>query len=424
MKPMTVLEKDNSAPVQKPNQIHGIFKYPVEVLLSITYFIITIAYFNGWHLFGLLSPILSLDSDDPFYAIAGMYLPLLLLAISFNRLGWKWMYVLSYFLWIPILLWGYQMNATKVLSLNILAIILFVLVYRERKDNESFAHSLNVAAEAFCLVGLMVIGLFIIIFVLCDNAEQLFNISILSDVPYILGFCMLPFGTAAFLIIRHYHDEVYEGSGKRMDFVFTPLLLVGTIVLYIYGIRILVKWDLPRGFVAIPVGFYLIFGLFCSVLNETTKRLIFKWFYRWFPIFSLPLLVFLWVGILRRIGDYGLTESRVYLLLTASLLTLFLILSFFEKSRNYSLMSLILAGSIILFTFIPGITAKDIAIYQQEARLQNARSFLKNDEHEQDDPARKEAKFRAEEAYQYLRKEMDSQRFEEKYGDLWLHKDW
>ena len=50
---------------------------------------------------------------------------------------------------------------------------------------------------------------------------------------------------------------------------------------------------------------------------------LFDWFYKAFPYIALAPLVLLWVGAFRRVGEYGLTEARVFLLAGAFLLTLF-----------------------------------------------------------------------------------------------------
>lgn len=407
--------------------IDGVFKYPVEALLSVTFFIIAVAYYSHWDLLGLLSPHDSSDAENTFLVAMGMYFPLLVLSLSFNRLGWKWLYYLSFFLWIPILLWGYDMDAIKVVACIVLALILLLLVCRERNDNESYARSLSRVAVIICYVGLAVVGLFGVIYLLLITVEWLFDLNFSYEtIPYLFSFCSLVAGTALFLFELHDDDGVSPVLAKGLVFLIAPLLSVYTLILYVYGIRILVRWELPKGGVAFLVCAFLIVGLIGSILNELSERRFSKWFFKWFPVISIPLVVLLWVGIVRRVGDYGLTEARVYLLLTAGTLTIFLILSFFEKTRVFSIMSLILAGSIILFTFIPGITAKDVAIYQQEARFKNAQSFLENTgaDHDPDDQEWKDAMSRADDAYEFLRREMDSQQFYDKYGLLPPHRRW
>jgi hypothetical protein len=39
-----------------------------------------------------------------------------------------------------------------------------------------------------------------------------------------------------------------------------------------------------------------------------------RWVIRWFPVLALPLVILMTVGIVRRLGDYGITVNRLYVL--------------------------------------------------------------------------------------------------------------
>jgi hypothetical protein len=96
----------------------------------------------------------------------------------------------------------------------------------------------------------------------------------------------------------------------------------------------------------------------------------YEWFYKFFPAIAVPPLVLLWIGIFRRIGEYGITEDRFYLLVLAALVTLFVTMLVRERTRRFQLMVLVLSTSAILFTFIPGIRARDFGIRSQMSRLE------------------------------------------------------
>ncbi len=101
-----------------------------------------------------------------------------------------------------------------------------------------------------------------------------------------------------------------------VKYIFLPLTLVYMAILYVYGGRILLTWDLPRGGVAWPVMWSVccvVLFLYAirpfsaletsALLRKTVRRL---------PMAMLPLLLLLAVAIGCRVGQYGVTTERLY----------------------------------------------------------------------------------------------------------------
>ena len=122
-----------------------------------------------------------------------------------------------------------------------------------------------------------------------------------------------------------------EGDGKhvRADYtpafvqkvirwLFLPLIGCYLLVLYAYLVKIIAQWELPDGWVAwlvtvlmggcIAVEFCL-YPLLRQSAPAFERRVA-----RWLPVAIVPLLVLMTAGIVRRIGDYGYTPNRLYLL--------------------------------------------------------------------------------------------------------------
>ena len=105
---------------------------------------------------------------------------------------------------------------------------------------------------------------------------------------------------------------------KVVSWLLLPLLGCYIVVLYAYGINILIHWELPKGMLSWLVSAVMITYVLCyvllypQVLNKQSwqsKVLTF-----WLPIVILPLLVLMTVGVVRRFMDYGITAPRLYLL--------------------------------------------------------------------------------------------------------------
>lgn len=124
----------------------------------------------------------------------------------------------------------------------------------------------------------------------------------------------IPFGKD-----KHDHTPIDSGFlNAVMRFLFLPLVGLYIIVLYIYAIQILIKWELPNGWVsglviASMVGLIVIeFGLY--PVRKSQERKADNFISQYLPVVIFPLLVLMTVGIARRFSDYGITVKRLYLL--------------------------------------------------------------------------------------------------------------
>lgn len=109
------------------------------------------------------------------------------------------------------------------------------------------------------------------------------------------------------------------------QFVLIPLLLVYVVILYFYSAKILLNWELPKGWVSYLILAYSVVGILAQLLiyplkNDAAKSWV-KVFSKAFYYTLLPLLILLFVAINTRILQYGYTEPRYYVLLLALWLT-------------------------------------------------------------------------------------------------------
>ena len=90
------------------------------------------------------------------------------------------------------------------------------------------------------------------------------------------------------------------------------------LVLYIYGIKILVTWELPEGYVTWSVtalvAEVLVVEFFLFPLSEKSLRPLGGLIKTALPALTLPLLVLMSVAIGYRINQYGFTTDRLYVL--------------------------------------------------------------------------------------------------------------
>ena len=106
--------------------------------------------------------------------------------------------------------------------------------------------------------------------------------------------------------------------GGLLHFLFMPLVGAYLITLYIYLLKIIFIWELPEGMVSYLVTALMagtIAILFCLYPTRFEEGHRFdKLVARWLPILTLPLLILMTVGIVKRFSDYGVTMPRLYVL--------------------------------------------------------------------------------------------------------------
>jgi hypothetical protein len=106
------------------------------------------------------------------------------------------------------------------------------------------------------------------------------------------------------------------------QFVLLPLVVLYLVILYAYLVRILVEWELPKGWVSLLILALAVAGIFALLLihplRHNPENTWIRTFARWFYRALFPLLGLLAVAIGTRIRAYGITEERYFVVLLAA----------------------------------------------------------------------------------------------------------
>lgn len=99
-----------------------------------------------------------------------------------------------------------------------------------------------------------------------------------------------------------------------VKFIFIPLVLVYFLILYSYGLKIALLWELPKGWVAsLCLGFSaagILVYLFNYYLPDWDETLLLRWYKKYFIFSLIPVILLMLIALYRRISDYGITEER------------------------------------------------------------------------------------------------------------------
>lgn len=412
-------------------------RFPVEMALGVAFFIIAVCHIRTSNWGGAASRMVSAASGD----ILWLFVPLMVLTFWLHRFN-RWAYIVSFFLFLPLMLLDLNsfLGSFGFGFTYVLAGILLVVGHRWM-DNRSFAaHALHVVTQLF--FGLLVTGIlngavlaivssFLYVFGI-DSPSHLYE-----HIIQFIWFVLAP--QVCCTLIRQNEDEVAEPFRVLqliLNFILSPAVIIYTVILYAYFIKIVLEWDLPKGGVAwMVMGLVSVALIGCMAQPILSKRY-YDWFYRRLALIAIPPLIMYWIGSIYRVSLYSFTESRFYLMVAGVLMTLFVLMLFWEATRRYQLMALILGAAIILFTYIPGISAASIGLRCQQHRLEGMIRELKlldaatgklNDKLDMQGICQDSllcARYRdASSVIRYVREEQGIKAFEAQYGE-WTHNEY
>jgi hypothetical protein len=150
--------------------------------------------------------------------------------------------------------------------------------------------------------------------------------------------------------------EYPKGLKIFAQYILLPLLILYFVILYFYGGKILILWDWPKGIVSYLIICVSVLGILTFLLlypfsNENEDSWI-KKMSKSFYLILLPLLAILFIAILMRMDDYGITVNRYIVLFLGIWLTTVCVFTLLFKS-NIKFIPTSLALMLLLISFGP-----------------------------------------------------------------------
>jgi len=191
------------------------------------------------------------------------------------------------------------------------------------------------------------------------SLDKLFNIQINREIYSNLAvICYVIFAPVYFLsnipgeLEKRKQDLSFNKIIKIFGlYILLPILGAYTLILYVYLFRIVFHWELPDGWVSTLVSVLGMMGLLCMLILYPLRLIkgnkLVDIFSRYFPVLLFPLLVLMLVGILRRIGDYGLTINRCYVFILN--VWMFMISFYLLLSQSKYLKWVVISFAIVAF---------------------------------------------------------------------------
>ncbi len=172
-------------------------------------------------------------------------------------------------------------------------------------------------------------------------------------------------------------------------YILLPILAIYSLILYGYLIENVIKWQLPNGYVSTLVSVLGVGGFLTMLILyplRLEKNKITELLSKYFPLLLLPLLILMSVGIFRRLGDYGMTVNRLYVLLLNIWLYGICIYLFISKANHLKWIVISFAAVLLLSSVGPWSVyhltkrtmTKEIAQLLSESHLLNDGNVIDN----------------------------------------------
>ncbi len=165
-----------------------------------------------------------------------------------------------------------------------------------------------------------------------------------------------------------------KGLAVFAQYILLPLVGLYFVILIAYEAKIIVEWNWPIGWVSELVLWFSVVGLLSLMMlyplrNQTEKRWV-QTFMKWFFRAMIPLVALLFLAILRRISDYGITEPRYLVLGMAIGLVLVTLYFLISKSKDIRIIPILLAATSFLSAYGPW-SVSSVSLSSQMGRFES-----------------------------------------------------
>ena len=325
-------------------------------------------------------PTIFLSSSQIIEDYRGFWLlePLLLVAIYLNK---RQILLPLYFLIFGASLYFFGLKLSGHFSdLVALYLIAFVLLISLNfaKDNEKFIKG-SLARLLNLLISFAIFHLFFLgIVAVHAGLNYLFDLELLtSHRTQRLYLTLVSFGLPCLFIFFESKFSEYRLLNFikiAINFILNPLLIIYVILLNLYCIYRLILLELPRGGVAYIVLACLIAGFVLKGLNLLIKSKIYDQIFRLLPLFVILPSILLWWGVMHRVGEYGLSEPRIYLIACVIFANLSYFVMIFFRDFPYKFLAFLMIFGIFFTHFV--LDTKQLTLNsQKEILLKELRSL-------------------------------------------------
>lgn len=262
-------------------------------------------------------------------------------------------------------------NILIFVSAAIIGLTIYFFYKRSRECTETYI------AKAFCglmkaelVYGIIALGALLIIWAFDTLIYDTYFLDVTGRVEILLlGLVQFP---CAVVGLSKTEGEISKFGKIVLSYVFTGIIAVAFVIIYVYIIKIFVTWTFPSNEVFPILTGLFICGFFAWTMafgccDEGVKKAI-----SILPFLFIPFIILQIMCLYMRVKDYGLTSSRYF----GIVVIVFEILYFaiytlrFIRKKDYifTLMFIVIAGVFIVL-FMPGVNVYSAVTMSQKGKI-------------------------------------------------------
>lgn len=257
-------------------------------------------------------------------------------------------------------------------------ILAFLYIPRLKKDHNYEYYVMDIYSS-FAITFIYSFVLYFGVAAIFFTIDSLFDVNIKGDLYYYM-FLIVFFIFALSLFLsklptqeNEFIDIEYTKALKiLLLYIVIPLITIYTAILYVYFAKIIVTMEWPKGLVSHLVLWYStisvgIIFLITPILEENKIANLFK---TWFPKAILPILLMMFMSIGQRVGQYGITENRYYVMVLGVWVTGIMI--YFSLKKPLKNIIIPISLSIVMLNSVFGpLSSYSTSKVSQNKRLEN-----------------------------------------------------
>ena len=252
----------------------------------------------------------------------------------------------------------YKFEITAVI--NICALLLMFAASRHKNNKEFVTNALRISINVAwsILLSAVTAGL---LYTIIESLSFIFAVTRVPSIIFSINtsLCIFFLPIILFLTLEGKSLVQEYKIGKALtilvNYILTPSIIIYGIILYIYFAKIVITWNLPEGIVSTTAIIFILSSLCVSLFRTLQDKKVMNWVFDKLAYISLPALVLFWVGVVYRINEYGISGTRMYLLLLLIILTLWNFASLSKKYGRFQYLTISVIISFVLFSYIPKI---------------------------------------------------------------------
>lgn len=254
----------------------------------------------------------------------------------------------------------------------LLVTYLFFIPNNKNINRENSVDHFTKSFNAFFVTSIYSLILYIGFLLLGISIEKLFDVNLVRDWEGRLFFLIVYiYSPLNYLVmIEDKSAKIYSRFIKVfLRFVLLPLLISYGIILYAYLVRLGIIREYPKEVIPFMVLAYSFLGIFFIYITDNLEGgKIYERFKKYFYVSLLPLVPLLYYSIIMRIRQYGITENRYFILISALWLTVIILYMLVSKKKHLLFLPYI-TMIFIFFSTIGPVNSSRVSFRSQKHRL-------------------------------------------------------